>query len=207
MRRAGEQGFALVAVLAVMVVGAMLAAAALSLARAGTRTAADYSDVIEGGAAAQAAIDLAAIRLVDAEGSDMATAAASMEWGGWTVAVRIEDEAGKLDINRTDAPRISSALLAAGIRAGAIPPRRRFVAVDDLADALGLQASALERMRGILTVYGAQSPAPPGPRSALETYRILAVARRGDRVAGRWAIVRVSPGFGEPFEWLERGVM
>lgn len=206
-----ENGFALVAVLVLVAVAATLAAAALLLAQGGVRTAEGYAARIEGDNAARAAIRLTAIRLADNEGYGLRDAAPDdLRWNGWRVSVHIEDEAGKIDLNRADRSRIVSSLADMGVKRGtaaaALPaPGSRLVAVDDLAAAIGWPAEAVGQLRRKFTIHGAEAPQPSGVRSPLETYRIVAVARRGGFSVLRWHIVRLSPGFGSPFEWLERG--
>lgn len=209
--RQQESGFALISVLVILIVATALAAAALGLARSSVVSAANYSTDIEGGHAAEAAISLAVIRLSDSEGYGIADVTRSpVHVNGWRVSIRIEDEAGKLDINRAVEGRVESALVGLGVdrrvaqtalRAG----KGRFLALDDLAQQLGVPADALPRWRSRLTVHGTAEPQAAAIRSSLETYRIVALAHRGDLVAGRWAMVRLSPGFASPFEWLERG--
>lgn len=203
-----QQGFALVAVLVAVAVAATLAAAALMLARGGVTSGAGYAAAIEGGNAARAAIRLTAIRLADNEGYGLRDVALDdFAWDGWRVSIRIEDEAGKIDLNRARRDRIISALADMGVArataASALPASsRRIVAVDDLAAAIGGPA---DRLRRHFTVYGAEEPQPSNIRSPLETYRIVAVARRGKYTVPRWDITRISPGFASPIEWLERG--
>lgn len=204
-------GFALVAVLVVVSVAAALAAAALLLARGGVQTASGYAAEIEGGNAAHAAIRLTAIRLADNEGYGLRDVALDgLDWNGWRVSIHIEDEANKIDLNRAERDRIVTALADMGVprstAATALPPAgRRMVAVDDLAAAIGWPAESLGRLRRRFTVHGGEAPQPSGVRSPLETYRIIAIARRGKYSVLRWDTVRLSPGFGAPFEWLERG--
>lgn len=204
-------GFALVAVLVVLTIAAALAAAALTLANTAVGSATGYAAEMEGGHAANAAIRLTAIRLADAEGNTLAELSPGrIDWMGWQVAIRVEDEAGKYDLNRSARSALMGALRGAGVPAGAVgralaDPGRRFVSLDEFAGLLGADTDMLSVLRQRFTVYGDDAPQPAGPRSPLETYRIVARAVRGDRTIVRWAIVRLSPGFGEPFEWLERG--
>ncbi len=207
----GEKGFALVAVLVILAIATGIAAAALVLARNGIQSGRGYAAEVEGGTAAQAAIRLAAIRLADAESYGLRDVALERyDWNGWTLTVRVEDEAGKIDLNRAPRDRIVSALVEMGVERGraqsAVPPDpRRFIAVDDLAARAGMPAEAAVTLRRRFTVYGAELPQPPGIRSSLETYQITAQAQKGKSRILRWATVRLSPGFGSPFEWLERG--
>jgi len=206
-----ERGFALVAVLVAIAVATAIASAALLLAHDSVTTGAGYAAEIEGGSAAEAAIRLTAIRLADVEGYGLRDVAMdSFDWNGWRVTIRVEDEAGKIDLNRAPRDRIVSALVDMGVdrrtASSALPSRRRrFVAMDDLAAAIHFPAEAMDGLRHRFTVHGGDAPESPGIRSPLETYRIIAEARRGRRTVLRWDTVRLSPGFGTPFEWLERG--
>ena len=207
-RCVAEQGFALVAVLVTLAVAALLVGAALTLADTAVGSAQGYAAEVEGGSAADAAIRLAAVRLVHSEGYTLADLSpGKLTWMGWNVVVRIEDEATKRDLNRAPRRDLAAALGQAGVALNDVTMTGatvRYVSVDSFA---GRRASAetLARLRRRFTVYGGAEPQPEGPRSALETYRIVASASRDSRSVTRWAIVRVSPGFGEPFEWLERG--
>jgi hypothetical protein len=129
---------------------------------------------------------------------------------GWTVTIRIEDEAGKHDLNRTPRSELAQSMRADGLPAPAVARalgglQRRFTSVDEVAGLLRARPAALADLRRRYTVYGGDAPQPAQVRSSLETYRIVALAVRGDRRVVRWAIVRLSPGFGAPFEWLELG--
>ncbi len=207
--RGDEDGFALIAVLMSLAVAAALALGALALSQAGANGGSGYAAEVEGGAAAEAAIALAAIRLADAEGAGLPRRVERLDWLGWQVMIRVEDEAAKIDINRAPRSLLHTTLARldppVGDMARAARAERRFVSIDDLAADLGLPADRLTALRQTLTVYGAEAPATSGYRSSLETYRIVATAHRGGRTIGRSAIVRLNPGFGDPFEWLERG--
>lgn len=206
-----ERGFALIAVLAIMVIATSLAAAALLLARSTLATGQGYIAEIEGGHAADAAIRLAAIRLADSEGYGLADVARGpLLLNGWQVAVRIEDEAGKLDLNRGRRDAIEAALVDLGVQrsvaqTGLRTHSQRFQAIDDLAGILGLSTQWFARLQARFTIYGTDAPQAPGVRSPVETYRIIAHAKRGKRSVARWATVRLNPGFSQPFEWLDKG--
>lgn len=233
--RQRRKGFAVLLVLMTVALTAVLAAGAMQMARQSVAMSQALQLQTEGAVAADAGIRLAATRLVVEPIPYRALQQRQMRWHGWTVAVDIEDEGGKIDINRGSPALLQAAIAtfpgASGRLAQILAQQtgRRFVSVDELAGVLGLNGFDTIRLRRWLTVHGdeildrtAAAPelrqllnarAVQGSiveggggegRSRLETYTISAVAERDGYKVRRASIVRLTPGFADPFEWLEQ---
>src|SRR5579872_2906114 len=161
-----QRGFALLLVVWVLAILAVLAAGFAATTRSDTRLARNFVETARARALAEAGITEAIAHLL--------YPIPSRRWrgdGGWhevsfgegKIRVKIEDEAGKIDINAA-APELMSGLCAvlgfdearAAVIVEGIASRRRlapFAAVDELMQVPGIDRSGMERLAPYLTVY------------------------------------------------------
>jgi len=117
--RRGERGVALLMVLWVLILLGLVAASFLREARVGTGLARNATENAKAEALAEAGIRRAMLGLLD---PDPVTAwradgtAYQFALGEGTVTIRIQDEGGKVDLNRAPGPLLLGLLAAAGVR-------------------------------------------------------------------------------------------
>jgi general secretion pathway protein K len=195
-----ERGFALVAVLWMLVLLAFLATSY----SASTRTGAFLTRNLEEGARAEALADAGIHRALwellrfDAE-APLRTDGTVYEWAfaGGVVRFSMRDEAGKVDINAASEELLESLFAAAGLdapsaralaeavaafhdggeAASGSPFQQHgvFRAVDDVQQVPGMSAAVFARIRPLITVYtGMMEPnvalAPPAVRAAMAAF-------------------------------------
>lgn len=171
-----DRGFALPLVIWALLILGGLATGAVDAARSDLRTAASRESVAQARAAADGGIALAVLLL------DRAIAAAepppsllACAFAGHALFLEIEDEAGKIDLNRAEPP-VMAALLATLSMADAAGLAERvadFRDPDDLRRPSGAEGADYRRM-------GADIPPRNGPLLSLDDLRAIPGGREMD---------------------------
>lgn len=176
----GERGIALVAVLWILVLLATLVLGFVADARTNLRVVHNNSETARAGAIADAGVTLAILGAIDAAPTSPWRGDGhvhTLPYGGGTIRVRIEDEDGKLDLNKTPIPRLRAllailgaadpdriansieaerrAVIAAAQRSGklgaAAPPA--FFAIEELRQLPGMTPALYRRLAHFVTLY------------------------------------------------------
>ena len=124
--RGGQRGFALLVVLSALGLLALVAAAFATVARSHIKLAAGAGAVARAEALADAGVHLAVLDLVAARESGPDSRRFALDstpfvcsaGGGATLAIAVQDEAGKVDINIAGPVPIRALVLGSGVRAG-----------------------------------------------------------------------------------------
>ena len=124
--RGGQRGFALLVVLSALGLLALVAAAFATVARSHIKLAAGAGAVARAEALADAGVHLAVLDLVAARESGPDSRRLALDstpfvcsaGGGATLAIAVQDEAGKVDINIAGPVPIRALVLGSGVRAG-----------------------------------------------------------------------------------------
>jgi general secretion pathway protein K len=124
--RGGQRGFALLVVLSALGLLALVAAAFTTVARSHIKLAAGAGAVARAEALADAGVHLAVLDLVAARESGPDSRRLALDstplvcsaGGGATLAIAVQDEAGKVDINIAGPVPIRALVLGLGVRAG-----------------------------------------------------------------------------------------
>lgn len=117
-RRGGQRGIALLTVLWVLILLGLIAASFLREARLGTSLARNATENAKAEALAEAGVRRAMLALLDPDAATRWRAdgtAYQFALGEGTVTVRIQDEAGKVDLNRGRAPLLLALFGAVGL--------------------------------------------------------------------------------------------
>jgi general secretion pathway protein K len=126
-RRSREGGFALVTVLWAAVILAAITASVLHTARREMRVANTRLMHAQLGALADAAISITILRMLDAHPAMQPLTDATpfaVAFGGRTIRVRVQDEAGRIDLNAAQPALLLRLLMAAGL---GLPRAQRLV--------------------------------------------------------------------------------
>ena len=170
--RLGERGFALLPVLWAVALLGLIAGAVATALRAESGIARAQRLAAEGRAIADAAIHLAIAQLLAADATQRPRLDGTPDvivFDGQAVLLRVQDEAGKVDVNmatpevlrRYFAVTLEDASVADAVlaRRWPAPGARRFLSVGELALLPGVTPGLLARLAPGLTVH-AQQPGP-----------------------------------------------
>ena len=116
--RRHQRGFALVTVLWAAMIHAAIAASIIATARTEARLEHTRYATAQIGAIAEAAIDIAILHMLDPSLAAQPPAdglAFSLPFGGRRVAMRVEDEAGKIDLNLAQGELLRRLFVAVGV--------------------------------------------------------------------------------------------
>jgi len=166
-----QEGLALVAVLWGVSILALIAAAMLTASLTVARIEHNKWDTDRAGAADDGAIQLAILLLMDDRAKRQPRIDGTperLDFDGITVAVCIEAESGKINVNFADKDLMVRLFEAAGVanenadkladrivdRRTSMPNRHAFLSLDGLMTVPGMTRELLERLKPDLTVYG-----------------------------------------------------
>jgi general secretion pathway protein K len=158
----GERGFALVSVLWAMVILAAIAASIIATGRTEARLSHTHLDIAQLDAAADAAINLTILRMLDAKPENhprVDGTPARIDFAGHRILVTVQDEGGKVDLNMADGELLRQLLLGAGVAVEAAQPL-----VDKILD--WREGGDLKRLNGAKAREYAAAGTLYGPRTA-----------------------------------------
>jgi general secretion pathway protein K len=121
----GQSGFALVAVLWAAMILAAIAASIISTGRTEARLSRTHYSVAQLEAAADAAIHITILRMLDPSPTGRPPLDATqfvIEFGGYRIAVSAQDEAGKINLNMAQPELLRQLLIAVGVETDAAHP-------------------------------------------------------------------------------------
>jgi general secretion pathway protein K len=178
--RARERGIALIVVLWVLALLTVLVVTFSGEARTDLQIARNQNEAAQARAIADAGVTMAILRLFDPSPATQWTADGQehpLAYGGGTIGVRVQDEAGKIDLNYAPAAMVAGLFETLGIKgaegladavlawrggaggaqtvqAGANgAPRHPFLAVDELRLVPGMTRAIYDQVTPFVTVY------------------------------------------------------
>jgi general secretion pathway protein K len=174
-----QQGFALLVVLwVVALLSLQVSLFSLTIRDAGALAGSELA-IVRGEALASAGIELAAAHLLEPEDGKRWSVDGStreVRFGGANLAIKITDEAGRLDLNAMDDEILDALLRPYGGSAEAVTQwvdrNGPFLDATQLAQAIGLRTSQLQALLPHLTVYGGDGKINPQV-AARETLLLL----------------------------------
>ncbi len=222
-RRPAQRGLALVSVLWGVSILALIAAAMLAATVTSAQIERNVWDAARGGAIADAAVAKGILSLLDSRAAPRADGTpAAIDFDGTAVQLRIQDEAGRINLNFADAALLKSLFVSAGVTAGDAgaladrivarrappagggPSTAPFHAVEEVLAVPGMSRALFARAAPALTVYGRsgaveQSVAPRDVLRALPGMDEQAIAqmlkaRDQPRQPGDQPVARAAPG-------------
>jgi general secretion pathway protein K len=116
--RGQPRGFALITVLWAMLILAAIAASIIATGRTESRLSATHRGIAQLDAVADAAINLAILHLLAPEIEQrppVDSTPFAMEFASYRVAMTVQDESGKIDLNMADGDLLRQLLIAAGV--------------------------------------------------------------------------------------------
>jgi general secretion pathway protein K len=171
MNRRHQRGLALVSVLWGVSILSLITTAMLTASLTGARMGRNEWNAVRAGAAADGAVQMAILSLMDDRPDHQPRidgTASNRYFDGVSVRVRVQAEAGKINVNFADKDLMSRLFQFAGLSKGdadaladevvarraAASPTRAFKSLDELLTVPGMSQALFERLVPMLTVYG-----------------------------------------------------